>query len=1084
MKMQVAQTKLVPPRRRPDLVSRLRLHALLDTIIDCRLYLVIAPAGYGKTTLLADWARQASMRVCWYQVATMDQNSHQFYAHFVATLRSQFASFGSDSTAALNSLVAGQGSTVQFLTTVVNDLYDHVEEEFALVIDDYHLVDKEEEIIHFVSQFVQYAPDTCHVVLSSRTLTSLPDLDLLVARGHVRGLGHEELAFTPDEIQTLALQHFKHHLEPKQAEALAELSEGWITGLLLSAHAQGWRDNDQLRVLKASGVDLYSYFAQQVLDKQVPALRDFLLRTSLMEEFDAEFCAYVLGADSSVAGEEWSTLLDLARQNNLFVSETSLHTRRLRYHSLFQEFLRQRFVRENPAEASALLQRLAAVYAERQQWDQAYQSYRLLGDTQAQIVFLETFGLPMLNAGRSQLLVRWVEELPYSVQSEHGNLMTAYGKALVLTGESQHGIHVLNQAEAVIRLRNDPVALIRVLAYRSTAWRLVGRYQDSLEDAEQASQIAETLEQTESDAQDSMAVCLRSKGLAQYMLGQVEQGVAWLQKALSAFQVLGHAQETSIILMDVGLAHLNAGNYREALSLFEQALPELRRSHNIAGQAHVLNNLGYLHSMRGDYQAATIALREGLICAQKSGCKRVEASILATLADILDEFGMAAAAKATYELAAAVAEEIGERFLILYIQLARTRTAWLLDDWEAAFGYLDTAEQLVRENDSLLERSLYRLTMGRYYLARRRPDLALAPLQSAVEQFVNSGQVLDMARGQLFLAAATSHSDPLAARQILEQVLGSVQLSNNRHLLVVTGRCIRSDLERLAALAEGNTAITQFLADIDQFASSLPGLRRAAQDQLSEWLPISVESSPSLVICALGNPEVFVKGKVIGNADWVTLQARDMFFCLLAHPRGLTKEKIGLLLWPDCSSSQLKTRFKNTIHRMRNALPEETITFADDIYRFNRQSDYTYDVEEFLRRVDEAKKASDIAVKLRALKAAFELYRGPYLPTEEGLWAESRREALRQTYIEVGLELSSQYLESDQASEAIAFCLRVLSEDPCLEDAHRLAMRIHAASGNRVAIVNQYEQCRRVIAAEIDVEPSPQTVGLFESLMG
>ena len=91
---------------------------------------------------------------------------------------------------------------------------------------------------------------------------------------------------------------------------------------------------------------------------------------------------------------------------------------------------------------------------------------------------------------------------------------------------------------------------------------------------------------------------------------------------------------------------------------------------------------------------------------------------------------------------------------------------------------------------------------------------------------------------------------------------------------------------------------------------------------------------------------------------------------------------------------------------------------------------------------------------------------------------------MRQIYIEVGLELSSQYLASDQASEALAFCLKVLAEDPCLEDAHRLAMRIHAASGNRVAIVNQYEQCRRVIAAEIDAEPSLQTVNLFENLMG
>ena len=169
--------------------------------MDYRLYLVIAPAGYGKTTLLVDWARQTPMRVCWYQLATMDQNSHQFYAHFIAALQSQFASFGSDSMAALNSLIAGQGSTVQFLTTIVNDLYDHVPEEFALILDDYQLVDKEEEITYFVSQFVQHAPNTWHVMLSSRTLTSLPDLDLLVARGHVRDWGTKNLPSRPTKFR-------------------------------------------------------------------------------------------------------------------------------------------------------------------------------------------------------------------------------------------------------------------------------------------------------------------------------------------------------------------------------------------------------------------------------------------------------------------------------------------------------------------------------------------------------------------------------------------------------------------------------------------------------------------------------------------------------------------------------------------------------------------------------------------------------------------------------------------------------------------------------------------------------------------
>ena len=125
---------------------------------------------------------------------------------------------------------------------------------------------------------------------------------------------------------------------------------------------------------------------------------------------------------------------------------------------------------------------------------------------------------------------------------------------------------------------------------------------------------------------------------------------------------------------------------------------------------------------------------------------------------------------------------------------------------------------------------------------------------------------------------------------------------------------------------------------------------------------------------------------------------------------------------------------------------------------------------------------NDLARKTPALAAAFELYRGPYLPTQEALWAISKREMLRQIFIEVGLELH-RLPGAERISEALNYCLRILAEDPCLEEAHRLAMQIHAASGNRAAIVSQYEQCRRTIETEIDAEPSLQTLRLFERLM-
>ena len=162
----------------------------------------------------------------------------------------------------------------------------------------------------------------------------------------------------------------------------------------------------------------------------------------------------------------------------------------------------------------------------------------------------------------------------------------------------------------------------------------------------------------------------------------------------------------------------------------------------------MLNNLGYLYYLRGEYQTALVALQEALVCAQKSGYKRIEAFVLATVADMLDELGMTEAAGKIYDWCASVAEEINERFLILHIQLAHARVAWSLNDWEAAYRYLGNVEQVVLEKDSLSEWSLYRLTIGRYYLARNKPDSALAPLNDAVEYFTANGQVTDAARAQ------------------------------------------------------------------------------------------------------------------------------------------------------------------------------------------------------------------------------------------------------------------------------------------------------------------------------------------------
>ena len=1084
MRWPIAQTKLGPPHSQAELIARPRLGELLDELGNLRLFLVIAPAGYGKTSLLATWAARTSMKVCWYSIAGPMPDPLLFYGYVIAALQSQLDGFGTESAATLDSLAVQQGTPENLVVTIVNELYDCAHTDFALIIDDYHLVDSSDDINWFVSQLVQYAPDTCHIVLSSRTLITLPDLDLLVARGHVAGIGYEDLAFNREEIQALVEQQFRTHLSSGEILELARVTEGWITGLLLSSQLQEQLSTSRLRTLKATNVDLYAYLARQVLDKQPGHVREFLLRTSLMQEFDANTCADLFRDDPWASGADWHTLVDWVRRNNLFVSEVGTQHIQLRYHSVFQAFLQQRLVREKPQEVGAIVRRLAAVDIDREQWDQVYQLYRLLGDAEAEAELISTYGLHMVRAGRGQLLVSWLEDLPPMVQTGYPYLMAAHGIGLLLTGEPAQGLDLIEQAEAKLRALDDPAMLARTLVHKAVALRLLGSYADSLACGGEVLRIAEAVEQPDRELREVVAHGLHAQGLAAYMMGDADTGIAQLQKAQAAYQLLEDRQNLATVSMDIGLAYLNAGEYRRASVLFERVLDQWRELNNVAGQANVLNNLGFLYYIRGDYTAAAGTLKQALWCAHRSGYRRIEAFALASLGEILEDIAMSAGAAELYQRALDLAQEVDERFLVLYIRLAQARMAWTAADWEGAFEHLRTAEKLTAGEHSIYEWSLYQLAMGRYYLAVGKPEPAVTILTGVTTYLKENGRTLDYAAAQILLAAAYSHQDVAAARHSLELALESLPDSEERHILALASKAVNKDLRHLQAQGDARGLCARLLREAEAFAASIPGMRRVVRQELADLLPATVITRPVVSIRAFGRPEVSVHGVPVRHSDWTTLAARDLFFCLLAHPEGLTKEEIGLLFWPDCATDQVKSRFKNTIYRLRSALPEDVIVLEDDVYRFNRSQDYEYDVELFLSKADAARGANDSTVQLRALEALVNLYRGVYLPQMDALWILSERERLRQIFVRSALDLARIYLVSDRASDALACCQRILIEDPSHEAAHDLAMQVHAALGDRSAVIRQYQLCCQVLKAEIDAEPSQTTVTLYKRLVG
>jgi DNA-binding SARP family transcriptional activator len=240
---------------------------------------------------------------------------------------------------------------------------------------------------------------------------------------------------------------------------------------------------------------------------------------------------------------------------------------------------------------------------------------------------------------------------------------------------------------------------------------------------------------------------------------------------------------------------------------------------------------------------------------------------------------------------------------------------------------------------------------------------------------------------------------------------------------------------------------------------------------------------PKLTIQTLGRAQVLLNGKPVNVPEWQNQKrVRETFYCLLCHPDGLTRDALGLILWPESSPAQLRLQFKNTMYRLRSALGQEAIQYDGERYWFNRQQDYEYDIEVFSQKLEQAKQAPSAEGQIQALRAAVEAYRGEFLPEIDGTWVVPEREKLRQAFIDAAHSLARRYLETGKYRLVIEVCQRVLAEDECLEEAHRLAMRAYAALGDRAAVARQFIRCSKALEQEINTTPSSQTISLYQEL--
>lgn len=621
-------TKVALPAVAGDLVARPRLHALLDAGLagGRPLTVVTAPAGWGKTTLLADWAARAARPVAWVALDDGDNDPVRFWRYVLAALDRVAPGRWSDAAAGFRAARPGMAGTdaaahgipTAPLTALLNAAAD-LPTPTVLVLDNVH--DVTCAPIHAgLALLVHHLPPTLHVVLAGRADPPLP-LARLRAQGRVTEVRAADLRFALAEATAFLNGPMRLELPAADIEALAARTEGWIAGLHLAALSLRGRPDPQRFIAAFTGSHraVVDYLVEEVLGCQPAPTREFLLQTSILPRLTGPLCDAVTGrADGRTA------LADLERAG-LFLLPLDEERRWYRYHGLFAALLRDRLDEVLPGLAPDLHRRAAAWYETHGQYVEAIDQLTTAPDPAAAADLIERSAKTVLwSCGEVLTLRRWLDNLPNALVRSRPRLCLAHAWSRALTGQLAGAEARLADAEAAPgsvdedgRMRVDERGGLRgeIAAVRARIAALRDDIPASLAASERA--LAD-LPPEDGVLWGDVALGLGFALQGQGRLADAERAFADAHRAGEQFGNRRTAMLATRYLIGIAVAR---GRLRAAEAAYRDALAEAIGRGEVdtptTGLLHV--GLGEILYERDDLPAAEQELRRGLALGARGG---------------------------------------------------------------------------------------------------------------------------------------------------------------------------------------------------------------------------------------------------------------------------------------------------------------------------------------------------------------------------------------------------------------------------------------------------------------------------------
>ncbi len=910
------RTKLFVPRPHPDLVPRSRLLARLDEGLASRLVLVCAPAGSGKTTLLAQWAASTGSPMAWLSLDPGDNDPVRFWSYVVTALRPSLPAGAADDLLALLA-ASGQQPIEGVLAGLLNELAIAAV-PCLFVLDDYHVVENPQ--IHEALTFLlNNLPPTLRLVIASRNEPPLA-LPLMRARRQLLEIRIPDLRFTGQETAAFLNDVMGLDLAPDDVSLLEQRTEGWAAGLQLAALSMQGID-DPKRILRGfAGTHrfVFDYLAQEVLDRQPEDVRDFMLRSAVLDRLNGELCdALALDEPDARSGTApGADMLQSIERANLFLMPLDQERRWYRYHHLFGEFLRAELERrEGPERVAELSGRASRWHAAHDNLEEAVRYALAAGEPYAEMAasLITAATRDMFRSGALPAFLSWMDRLPERVRLAHPELLIPEAWALLATGQIASVEPALGAIEkqlgavasdlrggagrlpggtrsalieiAVMRsslaFQRFDLASARVLAQDALAW---------MDEATGAEFVYNNAAELRPPALFALAMSYEFDGDAPAAVAPLEQAVQMgAEQGNSHIVVLGLGHLAAVRALQ-GSLHDAAATYRRALAAGE--LPGGRQL-PISGTAR--SGLGHLLYEWNDLAGAQAGFDEGIALGKQWRNWEALLSGYTGTARVCRARGDFAGARGSLDEVVAVSARMPNPNMLPAIEAARARLAVESGDLDGAAAWLGSSGPFgsgeipyLREGEALIA--------ARVLTATGKPGEALELLERlafAAEAGGRDGRIVEIRMLQAHALEGIGQAEDAA--MALQQALGLAATAGYVRLFLDEGQPMFRLLQRLP-VAEPTLPVRVYLQhllsafDADRVArpavdAGASPVRNAAPPVTGLVEPLSERELEVLRLLAAGLANQAIADRLIVSPNTVKSHLKNIYAKLGAATR-------------------------------------------------------------------------------------------------------------------------------------------------------------------------------------------------------